>query len=151
MRRYKWVAKEPMHWFEYICPQFLPGFPWYFLFFSKEFDESSSSTKTFRFFSSKLSLDLRISSISISAHSFEEVYFLKLWEFTRLFIAMACVNLIFLSQEPNSNEVLQLDTRGFNAAFSHWIPSVSVEQFTVQMFKLNWIGKTHRKHHCRRT
>ena len=78
-------------------------------------------------------------------------FILKLWEFTRLFIAMASVNLVFLSQEPNSNEVLQLDTRGFNAAFSHWILSVSVEQFTVQMSKLNGIGKTHRKHLCRRT
>ena len=50
---------------------------------------------------------------------------------------MACVNLVFLSQEPNSNEILQLDTRGFDAAFSHGIPSVSVEQFTVKMSKLN--------------
>ena len=35
-----------------------------------------------------------------------------------LFTAMPCVNLVFLPQEPNSNEVLQSDTRGFNAAFS---------------------------------
>ena len=41
--------------------------------------------------------------------------------------------------------MLQRDTRGFNAAFSHGIPSVSVVQFTVQMSKLNGLGKTHRK------
>ena len=42
-------------------------------------------------------------------------------------------------------DTLQRDTRGFNAAFSHWIPSVSVVQFTVQMSKLNGLGKTHRE------
>ena len=68
-----------------------------------------------------------------------------------LFTAMPCVNLVFLPQEPNSNELLQPDTWGFNAAFTLCIPSVSVEQFTVQMSKLNGIGKTHRKHLCRRT
>ena len=35
--------------------------------------------------------------------------------------------------------------KGINAAFSHWIPSVSVVQFTVQMSKLNGLGKTHRE------
>ena len=35
-----------------------------------------------------------------------------------LFTAMPCVNLVFLPQEPNSNELLQPDTKGFNAAFS---------------------------------
>ena len=35
--------------------------------------------------------------------------------------------------------------RGFNAAFSHWRPSVSVVQFTVKMSKLNGLGKTHRE------
>ena len=35
--------------------------------------------------------------------------------------------------------------KGFNAAFSQKIPSVSVVQFTVQMFKLNGLGKTHRE------
>ena len=30
-------------------------------------------------------------------------------------------------------------------AFSQKIPSISVEQFTVQMSKLNGIGKTHRE------
>ena len=34
---------------------------------------------------------------------------------------------------------------GFNAAFSHRIPSVSVVQFTERMFKLNGLGKTHRE------
>ena len=58
---------------------------------------------------------------------------------------MACVNLVFLPQKLNSNDTLQRDTRGFNAAFSHWIPSVSVVQFTVQMSKLNGLGKTHRE------
>ena len=37
------------------------------------------------------------------------------------------------------------NTRAFNAAFSQKIPSVSVVQFTVQMFKLNGLGKTHRE------
>ena len=57
---------------------------------------------------------------------------------------MACVNLVFLPQKLNSNDTLQRDTRGFNAAFSHWIPSVSVVQFTMQMSKLNGLGKTYR-------
>ena len=64
-------------------------------------------------------------------------FILKLWEFARLFAAMACVNLVFPPQKLNSNDTLQRDTRGFNAAFSHWIPSVSVVQFMVQMSKLN--------------
>ena len=68
-----------------------------------------------------------------------------MWEFARLFAAMACVNLVFPPQKLNSNDTLQRDTRGFNAAFSHWIPSVSVVQFTVQMSKLNGLGKTHRE------
>ena len=34
---------------------------------------------------------------------------------------------------------------GFNAAFSHWTPSISIVQFTVQMSKLNGLGKTHRE------
>ena len=58
---------------------------------------------------------------------------------------MACVNLVFPSQKLNSNGTLQRDTRGFNAAFSQKIPSVSVVQFTVQMFKLNGLGKTHQE------
>ena len=58
---------------------------------------------------------------------------------------MACVNLVFPSQKLNSNGTLQRDTRGFNAGFSQKIPSVSVVQFTVQMFKLNGPGKTHRE------
>ena len=73
-----------------------------------------------------------------------DFFILKLWEFARLFIAMACVNLVFPPQKLNSNATLQLDTKGFNAAFSQWIPSVSVVQFTVQMSKLNDLGKTHR-------
>ena len=32
-----------------------------------------------------------------------------------------------------------------DAVFSQKIPSVSVVQFTVQMFKLNGLGKTHRE------
>ena len=36
------------------------------------------------------------------------------------------------------------ETRGFNAAFSHGIPSVSVVQFTMQMSKLKGLGKTYR-------
>ena len=45
----------------------------------------------------------------------------------------------------NSNGTLQRDTREFNAAFTQNIPSISVVQFTVQMSKLNGIGKTHRE------
>ena len=58
---------------------------------------------------------------------------------------MTCVNLVFPSQKLNSNGILQRDTKGFNAAFSQKIPSVSVVQFTVQMFKMNGLGKTHRE------
>ena len=62
-----------------------------------------------------------------------------------MFATMACVNLVFPSQKLNPNGTLQRKTRGFNAAFSQKIPSVSVVQFTVQMFKLNGLGKTHRE------
>ena len=54
---------------------------------------------------------------------------------------MACVNLVFPPQKLNSNDTLQRDTRGFNAAFN----PLSVVQFTVQMSKLNGLGKTHRE------
>ena len=72
-------------------------------------------------------------------------FFLRLLEFARLFAAMASVNLIFPPQKRTSNETLKRDTRGFNAGFSHWLPSVSVVQFTLQMSKLNGLGKTHRE------
>ena len=72
-------------------------------------------------------------------------FILKLWEFVRLFAAMACVNLVFPPRKLNSNGTLQRNKRGFNAAFSHWTPSVSIVQFTVQMSKLNGLGKTHRE------
>ena len=58
---------------------------------------------------------------------------------------MACENLVFPPQKLNSDDTLQRDTRGFNATFSHGIPQVSVEQFTVQMSKLNGLEKTHRE------
>lgn len=58
---------------------------------------------------------------------------------------MAYVNLIFPPLKLNSNDTLQRDTRGFNAAFSNRIPSVSVVQFTVKLSKLNALGKTHRE------
>ena len=58
---------------------------------------------------------------------------------------MACVNLVFPSQKLNSNGTFQRDIRGYNAAFSQKTPSVSVVQFTIQMFKLNGLGKTHRE------
>ena len=57
---------------------------------------------------------------------------------------MACVNLVFPPQKLNSNDTLQRDTTEFNAVFTHWTPPVSVVQFTVQMSKLNGLGKTHR-------
>ena len=62
-----------------------------------------------------------------------------------MFAAIACVNLVFPPQKLNSNDTLQLGTRGFNAAFSHRIPSVSVVQLMVQMSKFNGLGKTHRE------
>ena len=55
---------------------------------------------------------------------------------------MACVNLVFPPRKLNSNGTLQRNKRGFNAAFSHWTPSVSIVQFRVQMKRL---GKTHRE------
>ena len=58
---------------------------------------------------------------------------------------MVCVNRVFPPQKLNSNETLQLDTRGFMQLFSNLIASVSVVQFTVQMSKLNRLGKTYRK------
>ena len=61
-----------------------------------------------------------------------------------MFAAIACVNLVFPPQKLNSNDILQLGTRGFNAAFSHRILPVSVVQLMVQMSKLNGLGKTHR-------
>ena len=80
-----------------------------------------------------------------------KLFSLKLWEFALFFAAMACVNLVFPPQKLNSNETFQLDTREFNASFSHWIPSVSVVQFTVQMFKLRGLGKTYQKRIWSRT
>ena len=58
---------------------------------------------------------------------------------------MVCENLVFPPQKLNSDDTLQRDTRGFNATFSHGIPQVSVEQFTVQMSRLNGLEKTHRE------
>ena len=58
---------------------------------------------------------------------------------------MARVNLVFPPQKLNLNGTLQRDTRGFNAAYSQKIPSVSLVQFTVQMFKLSGLRKTHRE------
>ena len=58
---------------------------------------------------------------------------------------MACVTLVFSSQKLNSNGTLQRDTREFNAAFSQKMPSIFIVQFTVQMSKMNGIGKTHRE------
>ena len=58
---------------------------------------------------------------------------------------MACLTLIFPSQQLNSNGTLQRDTREFNAAFSNRIPSVYVVLFTVQISKLNGLGKTRRE------
>ena len=57
---------------------------------------------------------------------------------------MACVNLVF-PQKLNSNDTLQRDTMGFYATFSQKNSSVSVVQFTVEMSKLNGLGKTHRE------
>ena len=51
-----------------------------------------------------------------------EFFVSKLWEFARLFAAMACENLVFPPQKLNSDDILQRDTKGFNAAFSRWIP-----------------------------
>ena len=59
--------------------------------------------------------------------------------------AMARVNLVFPPWKLISNGTLQRNTRGLNAAFSHWIPSVSVVQFKVKMSKLNRLRKTHRE------
>ena len=52
---------------------------------------------------------------------------------------------VFSFTKINSNGTLQRDIREFNAAFTQKIPSISVVQFTVQMSKLNGIGKTHRE------
>ena len=79
-----------------------------------------------------------------------KLFILKLWELARLSAAMASVNLVFPPQKLNLNETLQLYKRGFNTT-SSWIPSVSVMRFTVQMSKLNGLGKTHQKRICRRT
>ena len=56
---------------------------------------------------------------------------------------MVCVNRVFPPQKLNSNETLQLDT--IYAALFNLIASVSALQFTVQMSKLNRLGKTYRK------
>ena len=58
---------------------------------------------------------------------------------------MARVNLVFPPWKLISNGTLQRNTRGLNASFSHWIPSVSVVQFKVKMSKLNRLRKTHRE------
>ena len=45
----------------------------------------------------------------------------------------------------SSTNALQWDTIRFNTAFFHWIPPVSVVQFTVQMSRLNGLEKTHQE------
>ena len=73
-------------------------------------------------------------------------FILKLWEFARLqFAAMVCVNLVFPLQKTKFEWYTPTRHKGINAAFSHWIPSVSVVQFTVQMFRLKGLTKTHRE------
>ena len=72
-----------------------------------------------------------------------KTYDLKLWGFAQLFAEMACVNLVFPPQKKiKSNESLQLDTRGLNAASYHWNPSVSIAQFAIQMSKFNGLAKS---------
>ena len=46
-------------------------------------------------------------------------FILKLWEFSGLFAAMACVNQFFPPKKVNSNDTLQRDTRILNAALFH--------------------------------
>ena len=75
-----------------------------------------------------------------SNHKFK-LFILNLWELVRLFAAMACVNLVFPRQKRNSNELNE--TLGDLIRFFLLLPSVSVVQFTVQMSKLNGLGKTH--------
>ena len=62
--------------------------------------------------------------------------FFTIWFFT---------NLVFPLQKLNSNDTLQQDSRGFNAAFSQWVSSVSVVQWTVHVSNLNGRGKTPRE------
>ena len=60
-------------------------------------------------------------------------FILKLQGFTRLFAAMACVNLVFPPQKLNSNEGDLMRLFIFS----------SVVQLTVQLSKLKGLGKTH--------
>ena len=68
---------------------------------------------------------------------------LKLWEFARLFAAMAYVNLVFFHWKTKVQWDLFENHMEFNAAFSRWIPSDFVVQITVQMTKLNRLAKSY--------
>ena len=81
------------------------------------------------------------------------MYVLKLWEFARLFAAMGvCKSGLSSTQKLNSTETLLLDTTRVNTTFSQWLSFnfVSALQFTVQMSKLNGLGKTYWKRICSR-
>ena len=78
---------------------------------------------------------------------------MKLWDFARLFAAMGvCKSGLSSTQKLNSTETLLLDTTRVNTTFSQWVSLnlVSALQFTVQMSKLNGLGKTHWKRICSR-
>ena len=79
------------------------------------------------------------------------MYVLKLWEFARLFAAMGvCKSGLSSTQKLNSSETLLLDTTRVNTTFSQWVSLVSALQFTVQMSKLNGLGKSYWKRICSR-
>ena len=81
------------------------------------------------------------------------MYVLKLWEFARLFAAMGvCKSGLSSTQKLNSTETLLADTTRVNTTFSQWVSFnlVSALQFTVQMSKLNGLGKTYWKRICSR-
>ena len=64
--------------------------------------------------------------------------------FVCLFPAMACINLVFFHQKTKDKWDPFTGPKGnLNAAFSRWIPSVLIVQFTEQMAKLNRLTKTY--------
>ena len=74
-----------------------------------------------KFMYEDLPLFIKYSARKVMVSKFK-FFVLKLWEFARLFAAMACENLVFPPQKLNSDDILQRDTREFYAAFSHLIP-----------------------------
>ena len=71
-----------------------------------------------------------------------------------LFAEVACLNFVFLPSKKkklwSNGHSFSLETRAFNVAFTHSIPSVSMVELTVEKIKFKRISKISRKSIFRR-